>query len=91
MRVVCNITLNYLLLILSYFLHSLQVYNETIRDLLVPSGPLDLREDSQRGLVVTGLTKHQVLCVLVGHKAYYCTYVLEMQTLLWVKSGHWLE
>jgi len=26
-----------------------QVYNETIRDLLAPSGPLNLREDSEQG------------------------------------------
>jgi kinesin family protein 18/19 len=37
----------------------LEVYNETIRDLLVPSGPLAMREDSQKGLVVAGLSQHQ--------------------------------
>jgi kinesin family protein 18/19 len=35
----------------------LEVYNETIRDLLVPSGPLALRE-SFAGCQVAGLTKH---------------------------------
>ena len=29
-----------------------QVYNETIRDLLAPSGSLNLREDSEQGAVV---------------------------------------
>ncbi|XP_069888789.1 kinesin-like protein KIF18A [Dipodomys merriami] len=37
----------------------LEVYNEQIRDLLVNSGPLDVREDSQKGVVVKGLTLHQ--------------------------------
>ena len=41
-------------------IHFTQVYNETIRDLLVPSGPLDLREDTQKGLVVNKLTRYQV-------------------------------
>lgn len=41
-------------------IHYTQVYNETIRDLLVPSGPLDLREDTQKGLVVNKLTRYQV-------------------------------
>ena len=36
----------------------MQVYNESIRDLIVPSGDLHLREDSQKGLVVAGLTRH---------------------------------
>ncbi|KAM7034983.1 kinesin-like protein KIF18A isoform 1-T2 [Acridotheres tristis] len=37
----------------------LEVYNEQIRDLLVKSGPLAVREDGQRGVVVQGLTLHQ--------------------------------
>uniref|UniRef100_A0A7M4EIM2 Kinesin family member 18A n=1 Tax=Crocodylus porosus TaxID=8502 RepID=A0A7M4EIM2_CROPO len=37
----------------------LEVYNEQIRDLLVNSGPLAVREDAQRGVVVQGLTLHQ--------------------------------
>ncbi|KAM4846482.1 kinesin-like protein KIF18A isoform 1-T2 [Thomomys bottae] len=37
----------------------LEVYNEQIRDLLVNSGPLAVREDSQKGVVVQGLTLHQ--------------------------------
>lgn len=40
----------------------LEVYNESIRDLLLPDGPgkaLDLREDTQRGMVVAGLSYHQ--------------------------------
>lgn len=37
-----------------------KVYNEQIRDLLVNSGPLAVREDAQKGVVVQGLTLHQV-------------------------------
>ncbi|KAI1890173.1 hypothetical protein AGOR_G00170940 [Albula goreensis] len=37
----------------------LEVYNEQIRDLLAKSGPLAVREDSTRGVVVQGLTLHQ--------------------------------
>ncbi|NWW15101.1 KI18A protein, partial [Falcunculus frontatus] len=37
----------------------LEVYNEQIRDLLVNSGPLAVREDGQQGVVVQGLTLHQ--------------------------------
>uniref|UniRef100_A0A8C6Y4X8 Kinesin-like protein n=1 Tax=Naja naja TaxID=35670 RepID=A0A8C6Y4X8_NAJNA len=37
----------------------LEVYNEQIRDLLVNSGPLAVREDSQKGVFVHGLTLHQ--------------------------------
>lgn len=38
----------------------LQVYNEQIRDLLSGTGPLAVREDSSKGVVVQGLTLHQV-------------------------------
>ncbi len=39
----------------------LEVYNETIRDLLIGDGrkPLELREDAQKGMVVAGLSTHQ--------------------------------
>ncbi|MBN3325000.1 KI18A protein, partial [Atractosteus spatula] len=37
----------------------LEVYNEQIRDLLTNSGPLAVREDSAKGVVVQGLTLHQ--------------------------------
>ncbi|XP_037378430.1 kinesin-like protein KIF18A [Talpa occidentalis] len=37
----------------------LEVYNEQIRDLLVNSGPLAVREDAQKGVIVQGLTLHQ--------------------------------
>ncbi|KAL7992222.1 hypothetical protein Chor_016478 [Crotalus horridus] len=37
----------------------LEVYNEQIRDLLVDSGPLAVREDPQKGVLVHGLTLHQ--------------------------------
>jgi kinesin family protein 18/19 len=43
----------------------LEVYNETIRDLLVPEGqssaPLDLREDENK-VVVAGLSEHRPTC-----------------------------
>uniref|UniRef100_A0A8C7Y0M7 Kinesin-like protein n=1 Tax=Oryzias sinensis TaxID=183150 RepID=A0A8C7Y0M7_9TELE len=37
----------------------LEVYNEQIRDLLANAGPLNVREDSAKGVVVQGLTLHQ--------------------------------
>ncbi|KAF3686516.1 Kinesin-like protein KIF18A Marrow stromal KIF18A [Channa argus] len=37
----------------------LEVYNEQIRDLLANGGPLAVREDSSKGVVVQGLTLHQ--------------------------------
>ncbi|XP_036400357.1 kinesin-like protein KIF18A [Megalops cyprinoides] len=37
----------------------LEIYNEQIRDLLANSGPLAVREDSTKGVVVQGLTLHQ--------------------------------
>ncbi|XP_037390265.1 kinesin-like protein KIF18A [Pygocentrus nattereri] len=37
----------------------LEVYNEQIRDLLANSGPLAVREDGAKGVVVQGLTLHQ--------------------------------
>ncbi|XP_041472095.1 kinesin-like protein KIF18A [Lytechinus variegatus] len=37
----------------------LEIYNETVKDLLVPSGPLAIREDPQRGVVVSGLSLHK--------------------------------
>ncbi|KAJ2756097.1 tubulin-dependent ATPase kip3 [Coemansia pectinata] len=36
----------------------LEVYNETIRDLLCESGPLALREDAKLGVTVAGLSEH---------------------------------
>ncbi|XP_010120938.1 PREDICTED: kinesin-like protein KIF18A [Chlamydotis macqueenii] len=45
---ICNVAVSYL-----------EVYNEQIRDLLVNSGPLAVREDAQKGVVVQGLTLHQ--------------------------------
>ncbi|NXJ10023.1 KI18A protein, partial [Odontophorus gujanensis] len=45
---ICNIAVSYL-----------EVYNEQIRDLLVNSGPLAVREDAQKGVMVQGLTLHQ--------------------------------
>lgn len=37
----------------------LEVYNETVRDLLNPSNPLIVREDPQRGVVINGLSYHE--------------------------------
>nr|XP_033784319.1 kinesin-like protein KIF18A [Geotrypetes seraphini] len=37
----------------------LEVYNEQIHDLLTNSGPLAVREDAQKGVVVQGLSLHQ--------------------------------
>ncbi|NWR68253.1 KI18A protein, partial [Centropus unirufus] len=45
---ICNVAVSYL-----------EVYNEQIRDLLVNSGPLAVREDTEKGVVVQGLTLHQ--------------------------------
>ncbi|KAM6321718.1 kinesin-like protein KIF18A [Podargus strigoides] len=45
---VCNVAVSYL-----------EVYNEQIRDLLANSGPLAVREDAQKRVVVQGLTLHQ--------------------------------
>ena len=39
----------------------MQVYNETIRDLLMPGQALAVREDPQRGVCVSDLTLHKVL------------------------------
>uniref|UniRef100_A0A3Q3CFF6 Kinesin family member 18A n=1 Tax=Haplochromis burtoni TaxID=8153 RepID=A0A3Q3CFF6_HAPBU len=38
----------------------LEVYNEQIRDLLANAGPLAVREDSSKGVVVQGLTLHKI-------------------------------
>lgn len=43
----------------------LKVYNEQIRDLLANAGPLAVREDSSKGVVVQGLTLHQVSSIRV--------------------------
>ncbi|NWU10260.1 KI18A protein, partial [Cephalopterus ornatus] len=45
---VCDVAVSYL-----------EIYNEQIRDLLVSSGPLAVREDAQQGVIVQGLTLHQ--------------------------------
>lgn len=42
------------------FVLFLQVSNEQIRDLLANAGPLAVREDSSKGVVVQGLSLHQV-------------------------------
>ncbi|KFQ37507.1 Kinesin-like KIF18A, partial [Mesitornis unicolor] len=45
---ICNVAVSYL-----------EVYNEQIRDLLVNSRPLAVCEDTQKGVVVQGLSLHQ--------------------------------
>ena len=47
---------------LTRFLHFLQIYNETVRNLLGPSsaGLLDLREDAHGATIVSGLTELEV-------------------------------
>ena len=45
---------------LTWSIISFQVYNETIRDLLIPSGCLPIREDSTSGVVIPGLSLHKV-------------------------------
>jgi len=65
-------------------LSMMEVYNETIRDLLVPEGGpppapsgLDLREDPILGVVVAGLSEHtpetvdEVLRLLATGNTYY--------------------
>lgn len=37
----------------------LEVYNESVRDLLSPGRPLVLREDSKQGIIAAGLTQYQ--------------------------------
>uniref|UniRef100_A0A4W4GF68 Kinesin-like protein n=1 Tax=Electrophorus electricus TaxID=8005 RepID=A0A4W4GF68_ELEEL len=49
----------------------LEVYNEQIRDLLANSGPLAVREDGAKGVVVQGLTLHQVLKVALTFLIHY--------------------
>ncbi|PIK33299.1 hypothetical protein BSL78_29887 [Apostichopus japonicus] len=44
----CNVTVSYL-----------EVYNETVKDLIKPSGPLAIREDPQNGVLVSGLSVHK--------------------------------
>lgn len=38
----------------------LEVYNETVKDLLNPSGPLQLREDGKHGVSVAGITVKRI-------------------------------
>jgi len=37
-----------------------QVYNESIRDLLIPGPGLPVREDPSKGVVIPGLSLHKV-------------------------------
>ncbi|XP_023929910.1 kinesin-like protein KIF18A isoform X2 [Lingula anatina] len=45
---ICDVAVSYL-----------EVYNEQIRDLLMPSNPLPIREDPAKGVVVAGLSLHK--------------------------------
>ena len=56
-----------LILIIFLFFYAYKVYNETIRDLLMPGQPLAVREDPQRGVCVSGLTLHKVLFIRNKH------------------------
>lgn len=49
-----------------FFVVFFKVYNEQIRDLLANSGPLAVREDGTKGVVVQGLTLHQVMIPAVA-------------------------
>ena len=53
-----------LILIIFLFFYAYKVYNETIRDLLMPGQPLAVWEDPQRGVCVSGLTLHKVFFIL---------------------------
>ncbi len=69
------------------FVVCLQVYNEQIRDLLANTGPLAVREDSTKGVVVQGLTLHQVSSIMylthmVPFTVLYCT-----DSLWWFQTG----
>lgn len=50
-----------------------QVYNEQIRDLLANVGPLAVREDSSKGVVVQGLTLHKVCKLKIQYSASCCS------------------
>ena len=60
-----------LILIIFLFFYAYKVYNETIRDLLMPGQPLAVREDPQRGVCVSGLTLHKVLFISNKHWVMY--------------------
>jgi kinesin family protein 18/19 len=49
--------------IISMKMSYVEIYNEVIRDLLLPNSKdtyLDLRDDSERGVVLTGVTEFTV-------------------------------
>ena len=60
-----------LILFIFLFFYAYKVYNETIRDLLMPGQPLAVREDPQRGVCVSGLTLHKVLFISNKHWVMY--------------------
>ena len=73
------------------FVARLQVYNEQIRDLLANVGPLAVRDDGTKGVVVQGLTLHQVSsnmyrthCFIIGliHCKYCCCYNINLSQAL---------
>ena len=50
-----------------------QVYNEQIRDLLLPRGTLPIREDPNSGVLVPGLSLHKVSWIHVGIRSFVTT------------------
>ena len=61
-----------LLILIIFLFYTYKVYNETIRDLLIPGQPLAVREDPQRGVCVSGLTLHKVLFIFSNkHRVMY--------------------
>lgn len=60
-----------LLILIIFLFYAYKVYNETIRDLLMPGQPLAVREDPQRGVCVSGLTLHKVLFISNKHWVMY--------------------
>lgn len=45
----------------------LKIYNETIRDLLMPGSALPIREDPGKGVVVPGLSLHKVRISVISY------------------------
>ena len=64
-------TFTMLLILIIFLFYTYKVYNETIRDLLMPGQPLAVREDPQRGVCVSGLTLHKVLFISNKHWIMY--------------------
>lgn len=63
-----------------------EVYNEQIRDLLATSGYLPIRDDPQKGSVITGLTFHKVCNYNISCSAIISKFVLIITPFLF-KAG----